>query len=74
MLDSAGRLQIPRLYREALGIQQRVRLEITEEGLLIRPLEREEHPEGTIPSAGDTIQPDHQGNWWQRWRHRFWSR
>jgi ABC-type lipoprotein export system ATPase subunit len=38
LLDSAGRLQIPGEYREQYGIGERVRLEPTDEGLLIRPV------------------------------------
>ena len=37
VVDSAGRLQIPEAYREQYGIGERVRLEPTDEGLLIRP-------------------------------------
>ena len=37
VLDSAGRLQVPREYLEQLGIDQRVTLEPTGEGILIRP-------------------------------------
>lgn len=39
VLDSAGRLQIPKAYREQLEIQGHVHMEITEDGLLIRPAE-----------------------------------
>jgi putative ABC transport system ATP-binding protein len=38
VLDSAGRLQVPREYREQMGIGNRVTLELTEEGILIRPV------------------------------------
>ena len=37
VLDSAGRLQIPKSYREQLSIENRVEMEVTERGLLIRP-------------------------------------
>lgn len=37
VLDSAGRLQIPKNYREQLAIENRVEMEVTENGLLIRP-------------------------------------
>ncbi len=37
VLDSAGRLQIPHAYREQLSIQTRVHMEVTNNGLLIRP-------------------------------------
>jgi ABC-type lipoprotein export system ATPase subunit/bifunctional DNA-binding transcriptional regulator/antitoxin component of YhaV-PrlF toxin-antitoxin module len=35
VLDSAGRLQIPKAYREALGIGDRVRMEMGENGTLV---------------------------------------
>ncbi len=37
VLDSAGRLQIPKQYREELGFENRVEMEVTEGGILIRP-------------------------------------
>jgi ABC-type lipoprotein export system ATPase subunit/bifunctional DNA-binding transcriptional regulator/antitoxin component of YhaV-PrlF toxin-antitoxin module len=37
VLDSAGRLQVPKEYLEQFGIKGRARLELTEEGILIRP-------------------------------------
>lgn len=37
VLDSAGRLQIPKAYRDQFAIQSRVEMEITEDGILIRP-------------------------------------
>ncbi len=37
VLDSAGRLQIPKAYREQLAIENRVEMEVTERGLLIKP-------------------------------------
>ena len=37
VLDSAGRLQIPKSYREQLAISNRVEMEVTDRGLLIRP-------------------------------------
>lgn len=39
VLDSVGRLQIPKDLREKLALQNRVRMEVTEDGLLIRPVE-----------------------------------
>jgi len=38
MLDSAGRLQVPKEVRERYGIGDRIRLEETDEGLLLRPV------------------------------------
>jgi ABC-type lipoprotein export system ATPase subunit/bifunctional DNA-binding transcriptional regulator/antitoxin component of YhaV-PrlF toxin-antitoxin module len=37
VLDSAGRLQIPKEYLEHFGIKGRVRIELTEEGILVLP-------------------------------------
>ncbi len=37
VLDSAGRLQIPREYLDELGISDRAQVELTEEGILIKP-------------------------------------
>ena len=37
VLDSAGRLQVPKVYREALNIGERVKMELVEDGVLIRP-------------------------------------
>jgi len=39
VLDSAGRLQIPKEYLLQLGIKGRARLEITEEGILVLPVD-----------------------------------
>ena len=39
VLDSAGRLQIPKDLREQLGMQRYVRMEVVEGGILIRPAE-----------------------------------
>lgn len=38
VLDSAGRLQVPREYLEQLGIGDRVTLDLMEEGIMIRPV------------------------------------
>jgi AbrB family looped-hinge helix DNA binding protein len=37
VLDSAGRLQIPKEVREQFGIGKRAELEVTEEGIVIHP-------------------------------------
>jgi len=37
VLDSAGRLQVPKEYLERFQITGRARLEMTDEGILIRP-------------------------------------
>jgi ABC-type multidrug transport system ATPase subunit len=38
VLDAAGRLQVPRDYLEELRIGDRARVEMTDEGILIRPV------------------------------------
>ena len=45
VLDSAGRLQLPREYLEEFGIKRRVMIETTEEGILIRKPD-ESHRQG----------------------------
>ncbi len=49
VLDSVGRLQVPKDYLEQFNIRGRVRLEVTDEGILILPVE---HADQGI-SAGD---------------------
>ncbi len=44
VLDSAGRLQIPKEIREQYGIAKRAQMEIQEGGILIRPVEGESAP------------------------------
>lgn len=39
VLDSAGRLQIPKAVRQQLGIAGQVTMETTEEGILVRPVQ-----------------------------------
>jgi putative ABC transport system ATP-binding protein len=60
VLDSAGRLQVPKEYLEYLDIRGRARLELTEDGVLIRPAPEavQAHmAEGAatemVPEAGD---------------------
>jgi ABC-type lipoprotein export system ATPase subunit len=51
VLDTAGRLQIPRDYLEEFRIGDRARVEVTDEGILIRPVEGRESV--TRASDGD---------------------
>ena len=57
VLDSSGRLQVPKAYREALGIGQRAAMELTDEGLLIRAVaENRVGEEGTaVPPTTSSI-------------------
>jgi len=41
VLDSAGRLQIPKEVREKFGIDKRAQMEVSEDGIFIRPPEAE---------------------------------
>ena len=43
VLDSAGRLQIPKAFLEKHNIKGRVRVELTQEGILILPANHHEH-------------------------------
>jgi len=53
VVDAVGRLQIPREYLEQFNIRRRVQVELTEEGILIRPPEREHHSHDQISSSGE---------------------
>lgn len=44
VLDSAGRMQIPKDLREQLGLHRYARLEVVEGGILIRPVPAADHP------------------------------
>jgi len=54
VLDSAGRLQIPKEYLQQLQIHDRARLELTEEGVLIRPVPRTANSQSTPVSEPAT--------------------
>jgi bifunctional DNA-binding transcriptional regulator/antitoxin component of YhaV-PrlF toxin-antitoxin module len=43
VLDSVGRVQLPREYLEEFGINRRVTIETTEEGILIRKPDESHH-------------------------------
>jgi putative ABC transport system ATP-binding protein len=62
VLDSAGRLQIPRDYLESLNIGDRVRLEIKDGHILVRPVSgrgRAAKPEEAHPQPEELyLQPD----------------
>jgi ABC-type glutathione transport system ATPase component len=55
VVDAAGRLQIPREYLEQLNIHRRVQMELTEQGILIRPPEKEHHSHEPEASSGDQV-------------------
>jgi len=56
VVDSAGRLQIPREYLEQFNIRRRVQVELTDSGILIRPPEWEHHShEHSLSSGGQEL-------------------
>jgi hypothetical protein len=56
LLDSAGRLQVPREHLERFGIGGRVSLEVEEDGIMIRPVDDPNAAIGpTAPSLEDEI-------------------
>lgn len=58
VLDSAGRLQIPRDYLERFQIRRRARLEVTPQGILIRPPANEvATAETSHPAASPIAEP-----------------
>jgi len=74
VLDSAGRLQVPREYLERHGIGDRVTLEIRDEGILICPVAGREA--GTAPllagleEGEPTPPPRGVRGWWARRKKR----
>ncbi len=79
VLDSAGRLQIPREYLEEFGIQRRVLVETTADGILIRK-PNGEHPgsaQGSssgndeVAEAEPSIATSGWKNLWQGFRSKF---
>ena len=79
VLDSAGRLQIPREYLEQLHIKRRVQLEMTDDGILIRPPEGNHHSQDQTLSPGEQVSAETgemelSSNWsrmWQSLKSRF---
>ena len=54
LLDAAGRLQIPREYLEKFNIKGRVQLEVTPEGVLIRPAKSNSSDQAAVHSPADS--------------------
>jgi ABC-type multidrug transport system ATPase subunit len=55
VLDSAGRLQVPKEYLEYFDIRGRARLELTEEGILIRPAPQSAHAQAAETGITDLL-------------------
>lgn len=58
VVDAAGRLQIPREYLEQFNIHRRVQVELTDNGILIRPPEGAHHSYDPTTSAVDLKSPE----------------
>lgn len=54
VLDTAGRLQVPKDYLEQFGIRGRAQLEITEDGILIRPAQVVQEAQAAAAERGET--------------------
>jgi ABC-type lipoprotein export system ATPase subunit/bifunctional DNA-binding transcriptional regulator/antitoxin component of YhaV-PrlF toxin-antitoxin module len=67
VLDSAGRLQVPKDYLQRFNIQRRAELELTDDGILIRPVT---HTHETTTTAQAQTSADESApervRWWQR--------
>jgi len=73
VVDSAGRLQVPKEYLHRLNIKGRVRLELRDDEIAIRPAESvsEAHEAGKLASElAMTPRRGGDANWLARWRLR----
>lgn len=70
VLDSAGRLQIPKEIREEVGIGRRIKIEQTPDGVLIRPAEIEPAAQTAKPPTNpeNDQQSTKSRPWYQFWR------
>ena len=71
VLDSAGRLQVPKDYLAHFGIRGRVRLELTDDGILIRPAADADRAEDAEALVTDLAQAEKARGWrglLGRWR------
>ena len=65
VLDSAGRLQIPKAQREELNIRRRVTLEVVSEGILIKAAQSENEQRQERSKAGEPAQHKTGSRWQQ---------
>lgn len=70
VVDGAGRLQLPADLAQKAGIGSRVKLERTEEGLLVRPATGRHRDGGQTPPVSDDKESPQQQKrpWWRWWR------
>ncbi len=52
MLDSAGRVQVPKEYLQQFNIKRRVQLDLVDDGILMRPVENDEQIPAWETSSG----------------------
>ena len=79
VLDAAGRLQLPREYLEQFNIRRRVQIELTADGILIRPPNGAHQNQDAVSSSieqesAGPEQKEHSfglSRLWQRFRSRF---
>jgi ABC-type lipoprotein export system ATPase subunit len=71
VLDSAGRLQIPKPYREALKIGSRVGMEVEVGSLVIYPV-HVDAPAGAAAANGREVLP--RPSRWRQWRERLFGK
>jgi len=72
VLDSAGRLQLPREYLEEFNIKRRVLIETTADGILIRKPEGETRSEEETPGTDEQVEAEEEtvaveSNWSKMW-------
>src|SRR5688572_8529024 len=79
VVDAAGRLQIPREYLEQFHIKRRVQMEMTDEGILIRPPDGNHHGHDQSISSSEQLSavsevsssPSRWSRVWQGLKSRF---
>ena len=72
VLDSAGRLQVPQEYLEHFGIKGRVKLDLTDEGILISPALHLNDTKSAEHHADEIAQTRQSGGllgFLSRWKH-----
>lgn len=73
VLDSAGRLQVPKQYLEQFNIGRRVRLEVAEDGILIKPVLNSDEGQSAESLASEMEQAKKDGGlrgFLNRWQKR----
>jgi putative ABC transport system ATP-binding protein len=72
VLDSAGRLQVPKEYLEHFKIKGRARLEMAEEGILIRPAPQSAHTHAAQTPVADLVPALRSRAGWRGLVQRLW--